>query len=173
MGMDIMGHNPTTKKGEYFRNNVWYWRPMWVWLCDAFPNLVGDDPEMGHYNDGYGLDWESSVTLSDAIDEALADGRVLKYEHDFNEAKSQVGMEDCRWCNATGIRTDEVGIQSGMPDKELTEEVAIIVGRTHGYCNSCGGYGKVEPFAVNYHFTEENVREFSEFLRTCGGFGIH
>lgn len=173
MGMDVYGDNPTTERGAYFRNNVWYWSPLWVWLCEEFPDLVGDDPERGHFNDGYGLDGKASVALADAIDEALADGRALKREQEMDEAKSQVEMEPCRWCNATGIRTDKQGIHDGMHDKELDETVAAVVGRTHGWCNACCGYGKVEPFLLNYHFTEENVREFSEFLRNSGGFEIH
>ena len=27
MGMDVYGLEPRKEKGEYFRNNVWWWRP--------------------------------------------------------------------------------------------------------------------------------------------------
>ena len=27
MGMDVYGRNRCSKEGEYFRNNVWWWRP--------------------------------------------------------------------------------------------------------------------------------------------------
>ena len=29
MGMDVFGKNPTDEKGAYFRNNVWFWHPLW------------------------------------------------------------------------------------------------------------------------------------------------
>ncbi|QOR55575.1 MAG: hypothetical protein UMS36scaffold28_65 [Phage 59_13] len=29
MGMDVYGVKPKSKQGEYFRNNVWSWRPLW------------------------------------------------------------------------------------------------------------------------------------------------
>jgi hypothetical protein len=28
MGMDVYGKEPKSDKGEYFRNNVWWWRPL-------------------------------------------------------------------------------------------------------------------------------------------------
>lgn len=30
MGFDINGVNPTDNKGDYFRNNVWWWRSLWT-----------------------------------------------------------------------------------------------------------------------------------------------
>lgn len=173
MGMDVMGHNPTIEEGEYFRNNIWWWRPLWSWICDEFPQLVGDDPDLGHYNDGYGLDEDESVALADALDGALDRGVVRVMEQEFNRQKAELPFEDCKWCEATGIRTDEVGISQGMDVEELPEHDAIILGRTHGTCNACRGHGKTENFASWYHFSESNVKEFSVFLRHCGGFGIH
>lgn len=46
-----MGIKPLNKKGEYFRNNVWYWRRLWDFVC-----LVSDLDEKthfrGNFNDG-------------------------------------------------------------------------------------------------------------------------
>ena len=72
----------------------------------------------------------------------------------------------------TGIRSDTVGVDNGMPTKELSETDAIILGRTHGDCNACHGHGKVQHFATNYPFAVDNVREFAEFLIECDGFEI-
>jgi len=51
MGMDIYGRKPANKTGEYFRANVWSWRPI-HYLCE----LVMDSkyPDWA-YNDGDGL----------------------------------------------------------------------------------------------------------------------
>ena len=40
--------------GIYFRNNVWYWRPLWQYVtvsCDDI--LTEKDMERGDYNDGH------------------------------------------------------------------------------------------------------------------------
>ena len=37
MGMDVYGINPKTDSGDYFRANVWWWRPLWecvAYYCD-------------------------------------------------------------------------------------------------------------------------------------------
>ena len=35
MGMDVYGIAPTSERGEYFRNNVWWWRPLWDYCCEV------------------------------------------------------------------------------------------------------------------------------------------
>ena len=59
-----------------------------------------------------------------------------------------------------------------MPEKELKPEVQILVGRTHGWCNGCDGVGTTESWLAGYPFSEENVKEFAEFLMDSGGFQI-
>ena len=43
MGMDVYGKNQTSEKGSYFRNNVWWWRPLWNY-CEE---LHGDITHKG------------------------------------------------------------------------------------------------------------------------------
>jgi hypothetical protein len=52
MGMDIYGRNAKTPEGEYFRANVWSWRPLHV-LCETV--LKQKFPSWG-YNDGDGFE---------------------------------------------------------------------------------------------------------------------
>ena len=51
MGMDVYGKAPTAEVGEYFRRNVWGWRPLWDMCLDLFPELT-EKVEYGHSNDG-------------------------------------------------------------------------------------------------------------------------
>ena len=37
MGMDVYGKNPTAPEGNYFRNSVWCWRPLAVYILQAAP----------------------------------------------------------------------------------------------------------------------------------------
>jgi hypothetical protein len=59
-----------------------------------------------------------------------------------------------------------------MEDRELEPDIAIIVGRTKGYCNACQGVGKEENWNTNYFLEEDDIKEFAEFLADCGGFEI-
>ena len=71
MGMDVYGKNPTIPVGEYFRRNVWGWRPLWNYCLDTFE--VSNAVE-GHYNNGDGLDESGALLLAKQIRESLATG---------------------------------------------------------------------------------------------------
>lgn len=51
MGMDVIGQSPVSERGEYFRNNVWWWHPLWEYCERLAPDLIPSD-NLGHYNDG-------------------------------------------------------------------------------------------------------------------------
>ena len=65
MGMDVYGKDAKNEKGEYFRRNVWGWRPLWNYCVDNYEDLVGE--VSGHYNDGDGLDEAGSLELAKRI----------------------------------------------------------------------------------------------------------
>ena len=174
MGMDVYGKSPTTNKGEYFRNNVWWWRPLADYILSQHGEIAtqGCDEDYWHSNSGGGLDGEKALELAKALRQDLDNGTVSEYERKYREYLASLPREKCAWCDGTGIRTDEVGVQHGMPEKELSPEVQILVGRTHGWCNGCDGVGTRESFSASYPFSVENVAEFCEFLEGCGGFEI-
>jgi hypothetical protein len=171
MGMDVYGKKPTNEVGRYFRRNVWGWRPLWDYVEALHPEIA-ELVEYGHSNDGDGLNAEKSKELSRILMEDYESGIAGEYVAERNRQLAELPFEDCQICEGTGIRTDEIGKQAGQPTKELEPDVAIIVGRTNGWCNGCNGIGKKEHFATNYYLEAEDVKEFAEFLADCGGFEI-
>jgi hypothetical protein len=168
MGMDVVGRsNPDA----YFRNNVWHWRPLWDFCISVAPATC--DGVNGDTNDGDGLDEEGALELAGILTDWLERGWVKQYEEEYNARLSQLPRQTCRLCEGSGIRTDEIGVSAGMPTRELEEYVAIVTGRTHGWCNGCSGEGNTVHFETNYPFTEENVVNFVAFLEECGGFYIY
>lgn len=171
MGMDVYGKNATTEKGEYFRNNVWWWRPLAEFVCQTYPEITSKC-ESWDSNDGDGLDKKDSAILGQMILNDIADGSVARYGEERNKALSELPRESCDLCNATGIRTDAVGISMGMDKEVLAPEMVILTGRTHGTCNACHGNGTKEHWLQSYGFDVNNVKDFAEFLIDCGGFRI-
>ena len=171
MGMDVYGKAPTAEVGEYFRRNVWGWRPLWDMCLDLFPELT-EKVEYGHSNDGDGLNAVDSEHLGNLLTEAAKDGRVEAWIIGRNKAISELPMEECRICEGTGIRNDEVGRAAGQHDKALSPERAIILGREFGWCNGCDGDGENAPFLSHYGMDVSCATEFSEFLTSSGGFEI-
>ena len=120
MGMDVYGNEPRNETGEYFRRNVWGWRPLADYITEMHPEEA-KGCAYWHSNDGDGLDAEGSVVLAEALDDAIVDGRVNRW---FDERKKQAGS-----------------------------------------------YSE-DDISTWYYYNVDSVREFSDFLRNCGGFRI-
>jgi hypothetical protein len=71
MGMDVFGRNPDSKAGEYFRANVWSWRPIHdliIWLCSDL--LDEETLESLSYNAGAGAeDQETCTQMANRFDQ--------------------------------------------------------------------------------------------------------
>jgi hypothetical protein len=169
MGMDVYGTKPKNETGEYFRRNVWGWRPLWDYCVDTF-EIVGD--VNGHDNDGEGLNAEKSAILAEQMKADIASGAAQDYITARNHKLAKLERPECTTCAGTGIRTDEVGVFHDMPTRELSSEMASLTGRTHGFCNACSGEGKTDDWETNYGLDIDDIKEFAEFLENCGGFKI-
>jgi len=171
MGMDVLGNNPSGESGKHFRNNVWWWHPLWGYCCEVLPEIC-NKVEEGHSNSGDGLDAEDSVLLAQALEESVRSGYAKRYETEYRQHLATLAREKCPLCEGTGTRMDAIGVQYGQHDKKLTPEQAALYGREFGWCNGCDGHGTRENFMTNYPFDVSNVEEFTQFLRQCGGFRI-
>lgn len=170
MGMDVIGVNPNSETGSHFRNNVWWWRPLWNYCTEV--SEVARSVEDGQSNSGDGLDEDGARELGQILLAEIKAGRTAQYQENYYNELAKLDREPCSLCDKTGIRTDTVGVEHGMNTKALSIELAVVVGRTHGWCNGCDGMGDKPDFATNYGFAVENVQEFAEFLLECGGFEI-
>ena len=165
MGMDVYGKNATVEVGGYFRNNVWWWRPLADFLTATYPDLTAGCTYW-QSNDGDGLDAAGALALADALDRDLANGRVTAYADQYAAEIAALPDSECDLCQGTGLRTDEVGRANGL-DKPRDPATG------KGGCNGCQGTGRRENWGKSYPFEVENVREFAAFLRHSGGFEIH
>jgi hypothetical protein len=171
MGMDVYGKKPTNEVGEYFRRNVWGWRPLWQYVEDNHSEIAAL-VEYAQSNDGDGLNETKSKLLSKLLREDLASGKAQAYIDSRNKYLASLPLEHCDLCDGTGIRTDEVGVSNGMPERELSPEMASIIGRAKGYCNGCHGEGTKVAWDTHYSVDLEDLEEFADFLESCGGFEI-
>ncbi len=182
MGMDVYGRAPKSDTGKYFRNNVWWWHPLWDYCCRVAPVLTVE-VQAAHTNEGDGLGDAESQALALQLLEEIESGRTLAYEEEHEAQRRVVPPETCQLCNGTGVRTDELGMKSGQPDMIIgPEEKRYRLGDRvqpdhprygqQGWCNGCNGIGTKASDRSRYAFSVDNVREFAAFLRECGGFAI-
>lgn len=150
MGMDVFGKDARSKTGEYFRRNVWGWRPLADMVTELFPAETAGC-QYWHSNDGDGLDAAESETLAAAIEAAIADGRIAAYIKERDERIAALPMQQCQTCGGKGTRL--------WADGEKP-------------CNSCHGEKKVKAWDTWYHLDLDDAKEFAAFLKDCGGFKI-
>lgn len=170
MGFDVIGNKAEDEVGGYFRNNVWWWRGLWRYCEQVGEDIIPEDNN-GQYNDGWGLDAEASAKLADVLQAEIDSGRCKAYEESYKAHLAAIPDEPCKYCDATGIRTDEVGVRDGLDKQPVTTEGHPRFGEI-GTCNACNGVGHSRPFATAYGFSVENTQEFATFLKNCGGFEI-
>ncbi len=152
MGMDVYGVAPVNKRGEYFCNNCWYWRPLWNYIFEHCNDVLTEkDHESGHYNDGHLIEKERAERIAAKLRTLCDSGDVLDFEHEYNRHVESLPDETCNLCHGKGVR----------PDMEVADG-----------CNACKGKGTRRPVETWYHFEAENVLEFAEFCEASGGFRI-
>ena len=143
--------------GTYFRNNVWWWRPLWMFVSNSCEDILTEkDIERGSWNDGHKISKTKAGKIAKKLHSMIEDGSVKEYEDRYNKDLASLEQIDCDLCDATGKR------------KKPPERGA----GTHMECNSCNGTGKVDDWAKSYPFSEDNVREFANFCANSGGFRI-
>ena len=88
---DFHSNNP----GVYFRNNVWWWRPLWDFVCqhcDEF--MTGDQMQGGSYNDGKLINQETAAKIGTKLEILLEDGTVDKWENYVKERNEELEKSD-------------------------------------------------------------------------------
>ena len=83
-------------EGSYFRNNVWFWRPLWSFVCGACGDiLTRNDVEQGSYNDGHKISKTKAKRIASRLRRYLKDGHVDAYESWYARKVSQLKDDDC------------------------------------------------------------------------------
>lgn len=138
--------------GIYFRNNVWFWRPLWTYICIICEKVMTEkEMEAGYSNSGYEI---SKSTIDNMVNKLMLEIALenhIRYEEKYKADQEKLPLVDCTLCNGTGQRNDE---------------------HLQGECNGCEGEGKRKSWETSYPFDHKNVEEFTAFLIESGGIKI-
>ena len=151
--------------GEYFRNNVWFWRPLWVFVCNNCADILNEDDMMGgESNSGYEITEHKAELIGRRLSALLADGTVDEVHriNALDRAKSKA-------------YNDEI--------KEQQNEIRDKVHKEHGkdlvpadypepYYTEWRNLQNQEKWSAHYPFEKENVENFAKFCLESGGFEI-
>ena len=87
MGFDLMGQSPKTKNGEYFRNNVWWWRPLWNYI-EHLKLINEEQATRGTYNDGYVIPQDQALKIGARLKHEVSQGHAKKYADEYKRIAS-------------------------------------------------------------------------------------
>ena len=151
--------------GHYFRNNVWWWRPLANYVLQLMGNEFTEDEQASwHHNDGFEVSEEKAQKIADRLEQELKTKRVKTVESFYQEkmkrasAKNKVlekkrnELEKIVW-EKTGEKLAPVKYPE--PFKQQWEDIQ-----------------NQYDWNASYPFSEENVIDFMRFCRESGGFQI-
>ena len=158
---EAMQQHQDENPGVYFRNNVWWWRPLWDYVCEICEDVMSpEDIDAGHSNSGYEIDENTIECMLIKLRIEIALGNHKKYEDIYIKRLNELPLEDCPYCNQTGKRRIQEEEQNcNVCNTEHTRKEGMPI-------------GKQKSWSCSYPFDAENVEEFVAFLEQSGGIRI-
>ena len=72
--------------GHYFRNNCWWWRPLWNYCYHIADDIISEEVfENGHSNSGEGLDDKGAKLLGNRLLQQIREGKTIEYQAEYQQ----------------------------------------------------------------------------------------
>jgi hypothetical protein len=151
--------------GVYFRNNVWYWRPLWIFVCGSCQDILTEkDMEKGSWNDGHIITKTKSKRIAARLRKLIKDLDVKIYAAHFEEERQKAQDHNKKIQDLIDALNERVKEQHGdIVPKDYPEP----------HKTDWDNLQAQKKWEGNYPFDEENVKEFAEFCEQSGGFSIY
>ena len=166
MGFDLYSlGNHKTEKGEYFRNNVWYWRPLADFVCEKTGVVSDEDKSHWHHNDGHTVSEQEAKQIAKQLKELVKNGEVSKAIKENEEMQEQANQNNIFVQRCHDMLRKKVEAETGetnLAPRDYPKEDHD----TWDWIQSKYSYGS------SYPFTMENVEEFIKFCEESNGFRI-
>jgi hypothetical protein len=154
-------------KGYYFRNNVWWWRPLAEYVLEHTKVITSKKKIDGFgYNDGVAISAKEAEQIAKQLYHLLETGHTKEYAKQHAEKRANAEKHNAL-------------VKKKLDDLAL--EVERITGKKDlapsSYPNDLNKkwdeiYNE-KDWIENYPFDVDNVKEFADFCRDSGGFTIN
>lgn len=152
--------------GYYFRNNVWWWRPLGELIHDKCGDLLSDEQKEGlQHNGGVNYTKQQAIQIANRLSDLIKNGYVDDLEKSIKD-------------NAKIASKHNEGIQKKLED--IRKEVEKIRPNENlapkdypfPYDKHWQEINAQKSWDDSYPFNKENVEQFINFARYSGGFQI-
>lgn len=152
--------------GYYFRNNVWWWRPLAELIHDKCGDFLTEEQKKGlHNNSGTEFDDDTALAIASRLSSLIKDGYVSELEESIK-------------ANAKIASKHNKKIEQKLQDlKKEVEKIRPGENLAPGkypfpYNNHWQEIYAQKSWDDSYPFAKANVEEFINFARHSGGFQI-
>ena len=151
--------------GDYFRNNVWWWRPLWSFVCNTCDDFLTDnDMNKGGSNSGEKISKTKAIKIGKRLSQKIADGTAdmvyRKYELASARAK---------------VHNDLIEKEMDKISKECKEKHGkdlVPADFPEPYKTRWDKAYSEKSWDDSYPFNRDNVENFAKFCLESGGFEI-
>jgi hypothetical protein len=153
------------QSGTYFRNNVWWWRPLAEYVLNYTKVIPEHEQESWQYNDCTEVSKQNAEMIGQQLDHLIKIGHAKQFEKSYEKTRKKIEKHNEKV--EKELETFSQSVKKKMRNdnlapKDFPEEDHKKWEEIYKKRNSSG----------SYPFSEENVKEFSEFCKNCGGFTI-
>jgi len=151
--------------GEYFRANVWFWRPIWNFVCSACDDIMTDkDMDAGCSNSGDRISKTKSKRMAARLRKLDKMGVIQAWEDEMMipYKKAQANNKE--------VRKKLDAFQEKMA-KEHGDDIIPAKYPREDYAKWSAIYSQ-EDWAGSYPPSRKGIVDFSRFCEESGGFEI-
>lgn len=151
--------------GDYFRANVWYWRPIADYVINYTDCIAEEDIKYWHENGGHEVDEETAIQISNQLNALIKQGHTKAYEKGYEDERKKeekhndkVEKELEKFCQSVKDKLGKADLApADFPKEDHDEWERIYRKRKSG---------------ASYPFSVKVVKEFADFCKHSGGFRI-
>lgn len=159
---EFQEHNP----GYYFRNNVWWWRPLAELIHDKCGDLLSEKQKEGlHHNNGTEFDDDIALTIAQRLKDLIKNGYVAELEKSI-KANAKIASEHNKKVEQK-LADLKKEVEKLRPNENLVPRDYPFPYNKH-----FEEIYSTKSWDDSYPFNKENVEEFINFARHSGGFAI-
>src|SRR5262249_3978088 len=114
MGMDVYGIRPSSEKGRYFQNTVWYWSPLWEYVCKVCPDILSArDMLRGEYNANHQISAKKATAVGKRLEQVIRTGKAQIHARRYRGSNRITSHDSAALVNAKKV----LRAMGGKPDK--------------------------------------------------------
>jgi hypothetical protein len=152
--------------GSYFRNNVWWWRPLADLILNECSDLITHKQANDmHMNNGRKFSKGTSIAIANRLQSLIDNGFIDEHQRDIDErvkkAKEHNEKVDAK-LKALKKKVEELRPNQNLAPKDYPSP----------YNKHWDEIYQQKKWGDSYPFSKENVIEFIKFSKASGGFEI-